>query len=169
MSAGEAARFAAAQAPSVLVAGAVFAALKQLAGMPCDSAAAADGLRALLCSAQEHLSARNVVLDVSVGPLLLGIVLGATLLWALARKAFSKAPVYVVDFTVFNPPPRCGTAWAVRQHQTAARGQAARPTAPCSARQLPRTAYRTHLQSVLCAAAPMPSAQTQLRPWASQP
>jgi len=45
-------------------------------------------------------------LDLNVGLLILGVLLGISLLGYLVVRLMRKAPVYIVDFTVHKPDPR---------------------------------------------------------------
>jgi len=45
-------------------------------------------------------------LDLNVGLLILGVLMGISLLGYLVMRLMRKAPVYIVDFTVHKPDPR---------------------------------------------------------------
>lgn len=76
-----------------------------LEGVGCDEAST--GVITSLCGAKEVLNS-HLTLDLGMGSLLLCMVLAAALLLHLIYRAYSKAPVYIVNFTVFKPPTRYG-------------------------------------------------------------
>lgn len=93
-----------AQAQYTIAAVALALAFRKIERLTCD-AADITGLNQALCSAKAALDS-TLNLNINAALLVLLAIAAVAALARLAVWAFRKAPVYIMDFSVYNPDPR---------------------------------------------------------------